>query len=134
MTKIIPVIARVILGLIYTVFGGMGLGIALGLMTMPEPQGMPEAAMKFMEGIMATSYFFPVLKATEALFGFLVLSGFFAPLALIVLAPVTFQIILYHAFLTPSVGQQILPLVMGLAHIIAMSGYWDYYRPLFSKK
>ena len=44
--------ARIILGLIYFVFGSMGLAIALGLMPMPESP-MPEAATAFMTGIWA---------------------------------------------------------------------------------
>ena len=70
MVKKIQTAARIILGLIYFVFGSMGLAIAFGLMKMPE-QPMPEAAEIFMKGIMATGYFFPVLKVTEVVFGFL---------------------------------------------------------------
>ncbi len=65
MTKI-QMGARIILGLIYFVFGSMGLGIVFGLMQMPE-QPMPEAATAFMKGIMASGYFFPLLKITETL-------------------------------------------------------------------
>ena len=57
--------ARIILGLIYFVFGGMGLMIALGFMQMPQDQVMPEAAMGFMKGIMGTGYFFPLLKINK---------------------------------------------------------------------
>ena len=55
--------ARIILGLIFFVFGGMGLGIALGLLHMPFPP-LPDAAAGFMKGIMGTGYFFPFLKLT----------------------------------------------------------------------
>lgn len=133
MNKKIQLGARIILGLIYFVFGGMGIGAALGLMTMPEPQ-MPEAAMGFMQGMMGTGYFFPVLKLTEVVFGFLLLIGLAAPLALVVLAPVTLHIFLFHAFLTPTPGEMILPLIMVLAQILAMRTYWDLYKPLFSKR
>lgn len=126
--------ARIILGLIYFVFGGMGLVMALGLMTMPEPQGMPESAMGFMAGMMGTGYFFPFLKLTETLFGLLLLIGIAAPVALVVLAPVTLQIFLFHAFLTPVPGEMILPIVMILLHILSMSGYWHLYKPLFCGK
>ena len=124
--------ARIILGLIYVIFGGMGLAMALGLMAMPD-QPMPDAAKTFMTGIMASIYFFPLLKLTEAVFGLLLFFDRFAPLALVVLAPVTLNIVLYHAFLTPSAGEQVLPVVMAVAHVIAMRGYWRLYLPLFSK-
>jgi uncharacterized membrane protein YphA (DoxX/SURF4 family) len=125
--------ARIILGLIYLIFGGMGLAIALGLMAMPD-QPMPEAATTYMIGIMAAGYFFPLLKITEVVSGLLLLTGFAAPVALVILAPVTLHIILFHLFLTPGAGNIVLPLMMGIAHIVAMSGYWNLYRPLFGKK
>ena len=124
--------ARILLGLIYFVFGGMGLGIAFGLMPMPNSP-MPEAAMSFMKGIMATGYFFPLLKITETACGFLLLTGIAAPLALVILAPITLHIMLFHANLTPGINNLILPLLMLIAHCVAMSAYWSLYRPLFSK-
>ena len=111
----------------------MGLGIALGLMTMPEPEGMPEAAMTFMNGIMTVGYFFPLLKLTETVGGFFLLIGRGAPAALVILAPVTLNIFLYHLFLTPGVNELALPGLMGTAHIVAMTGYWNLYKPLFGK-
>lgn len=124
--------ARIVLGLIYFVFGGMGLAIALGLMQMPQPQ-MPEAATAFMTGIMASGYFFPVLKVTETACGFLLLIGLAAPAALVILAPITLQIALYHFFLTPGLENMPLPALMIVCHVLAMTGYWRLYRPLLGK-
>ena len=125
--------ARIILALIYFVFGSMGLAIALGLMKMPQSP-MPEAATKFMTGIMATGYFFPVLKVTEVFFGFLLFFNRTAPLALVVLAPVTLHIILFHSFLTTGAGNLVLPLIMGITQLTAMSAYGKLYKPLFTNK
>ncbi len=125
--------ARIVLGLIYFVFGGMGLAIAFGLMPMPT-QAMPAAAEGFMKGIMVTGYFFPVLKITETTCGFLLLTGIAAPLALVILAPITLHIVLFHTFLTPGAQNLPLPYFMLLAHIVAMTGYWSLYKPLLSKK
>lgn len=125
--------ARIILGLIYFIFGAMGLAMQLGLMQMPEPS-MPEAAMGFMKGMVGADYFLPVLKITETTCGFLLLTSFAAPLALVILAPVTLHILLFHANLTPGVNNLFLPSVMIMAQVIAMSGYWDLYKPLLSKR
>ncbi len=133
MTRKIQLGARIILGLIYFVFGSMGLAIAFGLMAMPESP-MPEAAMGFMKGIMGAGYFFPLLKITEVVCGLLLLTGIAAPLALVVIAPVTLHIFLFHAFLTHGISNLILPLVMLLAQALAMGMYWNLYKPLFSKK
>ena len=128
--KFITLGARIILGLIYFIFGGMGLAIALGLMPMPQ-QPMPEAAMAFMKGIMSAPYFFLLLKITETSCGLLLLIGRAAPAALVILAPITLNIFLFHVFLTPEFSNLPLPLVMIVCHILAISGYWDRYRPLF---
>lgn len=125
--------ARIVLGLIYFVFGGMGLGIALGLMPMPSSP-MPEGATAFMKGIMGSGYFLPMLKITETSCGFLLLFNLAPAFALVVLAPITLNIILFHTYLTPGLGNLGLPAVMSLAQCIAMSGYWKMYKPLFSKK
>ncbi len=125
--------ARILLGLIYFVFGGMGLAIALGFMKMPD-QPMTEAAATFMKGIMAAGYFFPLLKITEVVCGFLLIIGFAAPLALVIIAPVTLHILLFHANMSPGTSNLILPVVMVIAQIIAMSGYWGLYKPLFAKR
>jgi putative oxidoreductase len=125
--------ARIVLGLIYFVFGGMGLGMALGLLHMPFPP-LPEAAEGFMKGIMGSGYFFPMLKLTETSCGFLLLTGIAPPLALVIIAPVTLNIFMFNAFLTPGLSNLPLPLVMVAAQILAMSGYWKLYQPLFGKK
>ena len=90
--------------------------------------------MGFMKGIMGTGYFFPVLKLTETFCGFLLLFNLAPALALVVLAPITLQIVLFHTFLTPGVENLFLPGFMAFAHCVAISGYWNLYKPLFSKR
>lgn len=132
MFKKVQLGARITLGFIYFIFGGMGLGLALGLMQMPD-QPMSEAAATFFAGIMATKYFFPLLKITETLCGFLLLIGCAVPVALVVLAPVTLNIFLFHLFLTPGLQELMLPVFMVFAHILAMVSYGHLYKPLFGK-
>jgi len=62
---------------------------------------MSKPATEFLSALLATGYFFPVLKGLETLAGLLLLSNRFVPLALLILAPITFQIFLFHAFLDP---------------------------------
>ena len=94
--KYLPVIARILLGLIYT---ASGVVVLFGLAPAPELEGVPAT---FMEGIESTGYFMPFLKLTETICGLLLLSGFGVPLALVVLAPVTLHIALYHLFVDPA--------------------------------
>ena len=82
----------------------------------------------FMKGMAATGYFFYLLKATEIICGLMLMSGFFVPLALVVLAPVVLNIFFVHAFMTPP-QQLVLPIVMGLLMI-----YLAFFSPLYSPK
>ncbi|PJB54173.1 MAG: acyltransferase, partial [Bdellovibrio sp. CG_4_9_14_3_um_filter_39_7] len=68
MNKNIPIISRYILGLIFLVFGVAGL-----FNLIPPPPNMPEGLMTFMSGLMASKYFFPLLKLTESVCGLLLL-------------------------------------------------------------
>ncbi len=99
-----PLVARILLGLVFFVFGLNGF---LHFLTMPP---MPEEAGALMGALGATGYFFPVLKIVETVSGALLLSGMFVPLALILLAPVIVQIFLFHAVLAP--GGIGLPIVL----------------------
>ena len=90
----LPLIARILLGLIFFASGLMGL-----LNLVPAPPNLPEKLQAFMTGLMATGYFFPLLKCTEVICGLLLLIGAFVPLALVVLAPVILNILMVHLFL-----------------------------------
>lgn len=104
---------RLLLGFIF-----LGAGIAFFLTT---PQPMPGPIGEFFKGMMATGYFFYLLKGTEILCGLLLLSGFFVPLALVILAPIILNIFLVHAFMMP----QGLPLAIAV-------GIFEIYLAFFS--
>jgi uncharacterized membrane protein YphA (DoxX/SURF4 family) len=93
----ITLIARILLGLVFFVFGLMGL-----LQLLPVPPDLPENLMTFNKGLAASVYFMPFLKATETVCGLLLLINMFVPLALVVLAPIVLNIFLVHAFMAPS--------------------------------
>lgn len=119
--------ARLLLGLIFFVFGLNGF-----LQFLPQPP-LPESAMAYMGGLASTGYFFPVLKGVEVIGGALLLTGFAAPFALVLLAPITVQILLFHAVLTPGLENSVLPIAMVVLHIAAALAYGSVFRPLFSK-
>ena len=104
--------ARVILGLIFFVFGLNGF-----LQFLPAPQE-PQRALEFLGALVGTGYMFPLLKGTETLVGALLLSNRFVPLALALIAPVIVNIVAFHAALAPSglpMAIVILGLELGLA-------------------
>jgi len=97
MKKKFPLIARILLGLIFFIFGIAGLFNLIS-----PPDNTPQEMITFMNGMTATTYFFPLLKCTEIICGALLLFGAFVPLALIVLAPIVLNIFLIHLFVDPS--------------------------------
>lgn len=128
MNMLISKIARYILGLIFFIFGGAGL-----LNLFSPPPDMPVALQTFMNGIMATGYFFPFLKGTETICGLFLLLGIAPALILVILAPITIQIILLHSFLTPGFQNLIVPIIILALHLIAAKAYWPLYHPLFNR-
>ena len=91
----IPTVARVLLGLIFAVFGLNGF-----LHFIPTPP-MSGPAGAFGSAMFATGYLFQLLKSVEVIAGFLLLSNRFVPLALALLAPVVVNIVAFHTFLAP---------------------------------
>ena len=89
-------VARILLGLMFTVFG---LNFFFHFIPQPPP---PPAAGAFAGAMFATGYLFNLLKVLEVLSGLALLSGFFVPLALAVLAPIIVNILFFHAFLAPA--------------------------------
>jgi len=87
--------ARIVLGLIYFVFG---LNFFLQFLGTPPPAGGP--AESFTTGLFLSGYFFPMLKGLEVILGLALLIGIFVPLTLVLLMPITLNILLFHVFLT----------------------------------
>jgi uncharacterized membrane protein YphA (DoxX/SURF4 family) len=71
----------------------------------------------FFKGMLATQYFFFLLKGTEIAAGLMLLTGLFVPLALVVLAPVILNIFLVHWFVAPAPASIGIALVLGLLEI-----------------
>jgi putative oxidoreductase len=91
-SKIFTVV-RILFGLILIAFGANKF---LGFMPMPELSG---GAGDFMEALTKTGYIFPVIGAVELGVGLLLVLNIFTPLALIVLVPISVNIVLFHLFL-----------------------------------
>ena len=85
--------ARVILGLIFTVFGLNGF-----FHFIPNPE-MNEPMTTFMMALAGTGYFMIIVKVVEVVSGLMILTGRFLPLGLILLAPVSVHILFVHLFL-----------------------------------
>lgn len=109
--ELVVTATRIILGLVFFVFGLNGF---LQFLPMPPP---PERAAGFIGALAATGYMFPVIKGVEVIAGLMLLSNRFVPLALTLLAPIVVNIVLFHTVLTPvsPLAIVILALEIGLA-------------------
>ena len=93
--RIITVIARLLLGVIFFVFGLNGF---LGFIPMPPLEG---AAGAFI-GSLASSHYLYLVAGVQLIAGVLLLINRFVPLALAMLAPMIANILAYHATMQPS--------------------------------
>ena len=120
--------AQILLGLIFFVLGGLN-GF---FQFIPMPAEIPSNAMAFFQAMMGTGYLYFLLKGTELIFGLLLMTNFFAPLSLVVLAPITLNIFLFSLFTDPTglpVGIAMLALHLASAYRLC-----DSYKHLFKAK
>jgi uncharacterized membrane protein YphA (DoxX/SURF4 family) len=93
--KYVIIIARILLGLVFVVFGSNAF---LHFMPMPPIEGQAGA---FMTALASSGYFY-VIGFLQVVGGLCLLLGArFVPLGLTLLGPVIVNIVLYHLFLAP---------------------------------
>jgi len=113
--KYVIIIVRVLLGLMFAVFGSNAF---LHFIPMPE---IPGQAGAFMGALISSGYIYPI-ACLQVLGGLLLLiGGRFVPLGLTLLGPVIVNIALYHIFLEPK-GL----LMAGVVSVLALFLLWVY--------
>jgi uncharacterized membrane protein YphA (DoxX/SURF4 family) len=110
--KIASLIARLLLGLIFLVFGLNGF---LHFIPMPPPTGV---ALQFFMALIASPYWM-VIFGVQVIGGILLLVNRFVPLALVLLGPVIVNIFFFHAFMAPA-GLPLAIVVVVLWTIVAV--------------
>jgi putative oxidoreductase len=109
------IIVRVLLGLMFAVFGSNAF---LHFIPMPPMEGQAGA---FIGALISSGYIYPI-ATLEVLGGLLLLlGGRFVPLGLTLLGPVIVNIVLYHIFL----DTQGLPMAIGIS-LFALFLLWIY--------
>ena len=93
--KVATIVARVLLGLVFVVFGS---NIFLHFIPMPP---LPGTAGDFSKALMQSHYIY-VVGLLQVMGGLLLLIGRYVPLGLTLLGPVIVNILLFHIFLDPS--------------------------------
>jgi putative oxidoreductase len=124
--KIASIVARYLLGLMFTVFGLNGF---LNFIHQPPPTN--PLALQFFGAIVA-SHFAAFLFAIQVLGGLLLLSGYFVPLALIALAAELYNILAFHLTMAP----ESIPgaLVACVLWVLVFLQYRDSFKGIFSAK
>ena len=124
--KIAVLIARLLLGLVFVVFGLNGF---LNFLDMgPMPSGL---AGQFI-GALALSHYFWVVAALQVIGGALLLVNRFVPLGLVLLGPVIVNIILYHVFLNPA--GMLMAIVVAIMWLIVFYAYRQYFSGIFVQR
>ena len=125
--KILTFVARFVLGAVFLIFG---LNFFLQFLPMPTPEGK---AGQFMGALMSSGYLLQTTKVVEILSGVLLFANRYVPLALVLLAPIIVNIVLFHVFLTPP-ATWALALGILAAELFLMWRYRAAYGPLFVPK
>ncbi len=119
-------IARYTLGVALVVFGLNGF---LNFIPMPPP---PAAGGKFLGALVGTGYLMMLVKIIEIVVGVALLANRFVPLALIVLAPISVNIVLYHAVFDPAGGAG--GFLVALLNIFLGYGNLAHYKSLLTAR
>ena len=106
--KIATIIARVLLGLVFVVFGSN-----IFLHFIPMPPQTPSLATDFSKALMESHYMY-VVGFCQVAGGLILLIGRFIPLGLTFLGPVIVNILCFHIFMNHE-GWQVASVVAALA-------------------
>lgn len=123
MNSMFTKIVRIVLGVALVVFGANKF---LHLIPMEAPTG---SAGDFMNSLGATGYVFPIIGVLEVMIGILLLMKKWVAFALILLAPISINIVLFHLFLDIP-GSPIALLIL-IFNAILIFKHWQQYKPLF---
>jgi hypothetical protein len=121
----VPLVARTLLGLAFTVFG-----LNFFLHFLPQPPPPPEAG-AFL-GALVAGKILTIIKPIEIAAGLALLGNRFVPLALTLLAPVEIGILAYHGVFDPT-GLPVIVVLMALTIYLAWA-YRAAFAPLLRER
>src|SRR5215813_5151947 len=124
--RIVTAIVRILLGLMFLVFGLNGF-----LNFMPQPKDLPQEIITVMGALMKAGYM-TVVSGAEVLIAVLLLTNRFVPLALTLLAPILVGILTFHTFIAPAT---IVPsIVVTMMELYLAWAYRGAFRPMLRAK
>lgn len=126
--KIATLIVRILMGLMY-LFASVVVLFKINMGPQPELHGNAKA---FMDGMVATGYLLTLVKVTELVCAIALITGFFAPLAAVVIFPITLNIFCYHVFVAP--GDLLMPVLLLLGNLFLAYAYRKHYAKLVAAR
>jgi uncharacterized membrane protein YphA (DoxX/SURF4 family) len=120
----LPTVARILLGLVFFVFGLNGF-----LNFIPQPK---EALPELIIVMIKSGYMFPLIAGTQVVVGALLLLNRFVPLALALIAPVIVNIFAFHLFLVPQ--GMVIAIVVSLLEIYLAWSYRKSFLPMLAAR
>jgi putative oxidoreductase len=125
MNSMFTKIARIALGLMLLIFGANKF---LHFIHLPPPT--EDAAKDFLSSLEATGYIFPIVGILEVIIGLLLLTKKWVPFSLILLFPITLNILLFHLFL--EIPGMLFAILIIVFNTILIYKYWEKFKPLFN--
>ena len=125
--KTSTIICRIVLGLIYLVFG-----LDYFLHFIPYQPNHTGAAAALKNGLMEAGYIYPMMKFIQIAGGISLLVNRYAPFSAVVLFPISLNVFLFHTILVPS-GWYMGVLLL-VPNLFLGYAYREYYRGMFVRK
>lgn len=123
MNSMFTKIIRILLGVMLLVFGANKF---LNFIPLPPMIG---SAGDFMKSLGATGYVLPIVGLIEVFVGAMLIIRKWVPFVLVLLAPISINIVLFHVFLDiPGVGAA---LFIAVLNGILIYKHWRSFKPLF---
>lgn len=124
--KIAVIIVRLLLGLMF-----LFASVVVLFKLMPQPETTGDVKI-FMDGMVASGYLMTLIKLTELICSIAFISGFFVPLATVVIFPINVNIFIYHLYLGPE-GLPIAAILL-LGNLFLAYYYRDRYKAMLKAK
>ena len=123
MNSKVTMVLRILLGLVLVIFG------ASKFYPFMPVQEMSEGATNFMGALAESGYMLPLVGGVEVVVGLLLLLKKWVPFAVVLLAPVSVNIVLFHLALEPATTAP--ALVILIINAVLIYANWDKFKTLF---
>ncbi len=126
MRKTLDLVIEKLFGLIFLILGASGFHSVLPFINLDRfiPELHP-----FLEILLDSGYFY-VVKGIETVSGAMIVFNKHIPLALVLITPIIFNIVLYHLFIDQR-SWQLTPFIV-VANIYLIRKYWSHFRSILT--